>query len=77
VSLVTEDEFVIAMEAPSECADCGEVAETRPYGKDGAEVCYDCGMKDPAEMQRQFLLRLNGTKRVSILLGNEKYVVVQ
>jgi len=36
---------VIAAEKPQRCSDCGRVVETRPYGKDGAEVCYRCGMK--------------------------------
>jgi recombinational DNA repair protein (RecF pathway) len=27
------------------CAYCGKSDELRPYGKDGARICYDCGMK--------------------------------
>lgn len=40
--------------APAECSDCGEEAELRPYGKDGAWVCFDCGMKDEQEAINQF-----------------------
>ena len=35
--------------APTTCADCGEKFDQddlRPYGKGGAWICYDCGMKD-------------------------------
>lgn len=30
-------------EAP--CEYCGKVDELRPYGKNGAKICFDCGMK--------------------------------
>lgn len=26
------------------CEYCGEKSELRPYGKDGAWICFDCGM---------------------------------
>lgn len=44
---------VIYAEAPQTCEECGKQAETRPYGKDGKEVCFDCAMKDPVEARRQ------------------------
>jgi hypothetical protein len=28
------------------CAYCGKVDELRPYGKNGACICYDCGQKN-------------------------------
>ena len=37
--------------------------ECRPYGKDGAQVCYGCAMATPeakAEAERQMGLRLFG-----------------
>jgi len=34
---------VIAAESPRTCSRCGVRAETRPYGRGGAEVCFDCG----------------------------------
>jgi hypothetical protein len=36
------------------CELCGKVAETRPYGPKGEEVCFDCGMKDEKAAKRQF-----------------------
>jgi hypothetical protein len=40
------DLVVIEQEAPSKCALCGEIAETRPYGPGGVRVCFSCGMRD-------------------------------
>ena len=36
------------------CSVCKKVEELRPYGKDGAWVCYECGMKDPENARKQF-----------------------
>jgi hypothetical protein len=30
---------------PKKCEYCGELAELRPYGRGGAFICYECGMK--------------------------------
>lgn len=30
---------------PEPCEYCGNVEELRPYGKNGAKICFDCGMK--------------------------------
>jgi hypothetical protein len=27
------------------CSECGAGDELRPYGKDGAPICFDCAMK--------------------------------
>lgn len=35
---------IIAAEEPRTCSVCHEERETRPYGKDGAEICFPCGM---------------------------------
>ncbi len=42
------------------CAYCGKQRELRPYGKNGAEICHDCGFlpENKAETERQFLARL-------------------
>lgn len=49
---------------PQPCEVCGTIKECRPYGKkvDGKRqwVCFDCGLKDPAEMERAFKERLDG-----------------
>jgi len=47
-----------AVEKPRVCQLCGKVAETRPYGPNGENVCFDCGMKDEASAIRQFNKRL-------------------
>lgn len=52
----------IEVEEPGPCELCGKVAETRPYGPDGKEVCFQCGMKDEAEMKRRFGAFINGVK---------------
>jgi hypothetical protein len=31
--------------AHKKCSECGKVDELRPYGRGGAELCYDCAMK--------------------------------
>ena len=37
---------VIEAEPDFLCFLCGKIDETRPYGPNGEEICYDCGMKD-------------------------------
>lgn len=55
---------IIECTQPAKCTDCGDVKELRPYGKGGAYVCFECGMKDEAEMKRQFLKLLNGERDI-------------
>lgn len=38
---------LIQTQVPCRCGLCGTVAETRPYGPNGEEICYPCGRKDP------------------------------
>ena len=45
---------IIGQRAPSICETCGEEKETRPYGPDGENVCFQCGMKDEAAAKRAF-----------------------
>lgn len=43
---MSNTEFVC--EGPlARCESCGIIDETRPYGKNNEEICYDCGLKDP------------------------------
>lgn len=51
---------VIQEQPPGRCELCGKVAETRPYGPNGEEVCFPCGMKDEAAARRAFDARLGG-----------------
>ncbi len=41
------------------CALCDQKADTRPYGKQGEELCYPCGMKDELQSARGYA-RANG-----------------
>lgn len=36
------------------CSICGRKAETRPYGKNGTEICFQCGMKNKAQTEAEF-----------------------
>ena len=49
---------VIYDETPQECKFCGgKEKETRPYGKDGKEICFDCMTATPEvekEAERRF-----------------------
>ena len=45
----------IVMQASArKCDLCGKMAELRPYGPKGENVCFPCGMKDEAAAKRQF-----------------------
>lgn len=37
------------------CEECGKHDELRPYGKNGAWICYDYGMKDVKETEKIWL----------------------
>lgn len=37
---------VIMAEPPQVCEACGVIAECRPYGPNGEQICFDCAMKD-------------------------------
>lgn len=42
------------------CATCGQLRDTRPYGKGGTQVCFHCAFKTPeakAETDRQLEAR--------------------
>ena len=45
---------IIAATEPMKCSECGDVSEIRPYGKNGAWVCFPCGMKDEETAKQQF-----------------------
>jgi hypothetical protein len=51
---------VIAREPDMICHECGKVAETRPYGRGGAEMCYKCGEKIPDVVQHNMAIKLFG-----------------
>jgi len=51
---------VIFEEEPNECSTCHKFEECRPYGKNGALVCFDCAMKDKETTKEQMNMRLFG-----------------
>lgn len=50
---------LIEKENAQQCDYCGKIAELRPYGKNGACICYDCAMKDEATTKTMFARRIN------------------
>ena len=42
-----ENILLIEKEKPKKCQFCGKIAETRPYGPNGEDICFDCGMSTP------------------------------
>ena len=40
------DLVIIKEEKPQQCDYCGDIAELRPYGKNGAAICFKCAMVD-------------------------------
>lgn len=37
---------IIAYQDPEECEMCHAIAECRPYGPDGMNICFACGQLD-------------------------------
>lgn len=63
MSYVDGDTFVIEAEPHRKCSQCGKVAECRPYGPDGSDICYDCGMKDPRGTLARFMEAIKTTTK--------------
>lgn len=53
---------VVVIEAEPEmiCHECGKVAETRPYGPGGSEICWECGEKMPEIRDHNMNIKLFG-----------------
>jgi hypothetical protein len=43
---------IIEAEPDFICFLCGAIEETRPYGPNGEEICFTCGMKDEEQTNR-------------------------
>lgn len=43
----------IAAELEQCCELCGKIEECRPYGPNGEQICFDCGMKDEETTKQQ------------------------
>lgn len=54
--------FVIETEPDDICEYCGKKAETRPYGRNGARICFSCAMmpENKDETEKNFDLVLRG-----------------
>jgi hypothetical protein len=48
------DVVIIEAEPLNICESCGFIAETRPYGVEGAKICFSCAMKDEENTKRMF-----------------------
>jgi len=59
-SRIKDGPLVISAENSAKCEDCGAIDELRPYGKNGANVCFECAMKDEANAKAMFARRLAG-----------------
>lgn len=64
MSEVIGNTFVIKEEEPTVCELCGDFAETRPYGPNGENVCFPCGMKNEAAAKEKLRERIKSINRV-------------
>ena len=51
---------VIEQTFPDICEMCGKKAELRPYGPNGENICFTCGMKDEETTNRRFAQHVLG-----------------
>lgn len=58
------DVVIVEETGDAECTDCGQIDELRPYGPEGAWVCFDCMMKDEEEGTRQFNKLFDGQRDI-------------
>lgn len=54
--------IIIEEEPDFLCFLCGKIDETRPYGPNGEEICFNCGMKDPETTEKMMNIKLFGGK---------------
>jgi RNA polymerase-binding transcription factor DksA len=52
--------LVIEVERGAKCEDCGKIEELRPYGINGANVCFDCALKNEENAREMFVKRFRG-----------------
>ena len=58
--------FVIEEQTSQTCDLCGNLEETRPYGPNGEEVCFDCGMKDKDAAHAALIERMTGPNDTTV-----------
>lgn len=56
--------FISQPEPEDKCEACGTISELRPYGKDGARICFKCAMKDLETTKREFKKAIAGVDMV-------------
>lgn len=58
---VVDNKVSFEEEAASKCDLCGDIAELRPYGPNGENICCPCGNKmDPAVLEARMAAALDG-----------------
>lgn len=60
--------FYAKKEQSSKCEICGTIAELRPYGKNGENICFKCAMKDEETTKQQFAKRIENCEVVVVKL---------
>lgn len=49
------------------CSVCQKSGDLRPYGKDGALICFPCGMKNEKRTKEEFSKALDAAGPVAVL----------
>lgn len=60
MTYIAKNVIHVEPEPDRKCSMCGKVAECRPYGPDGADICFECGEKIPETVEKQMGHRLFG-----------------
>lgn len=53
---------VIQQQGDECCEMCGKIDECRPYGPNGENICFDCGMKDKETTEKRMAQHIFGEK---------------
>lgn len=55
------------------CTECKQDEDCRPYGHNGAYICFECAMKDEERTNRNFLAQLEAAAKQSstVIIGEE------
>ena len=69
MSKVVGDTFIIELEGVGECELCGAIAELRPYGPNGENICFECGKKDIETVRKKFYERIQNCDLIEIRGG--------
>lgn len=64
MSVRAGNKIIITEEPKRICELCGKTAETRPYGTNGENICFPCGMLSERETKIQFGIKLLGMSHI-------------